>query len=431
MQCLLTVLNLANAQGIFTTPEVLKIASCNSTLYSHFSKESNAWPRTIILKLNYYHAHLIMRIFQRHQQAWQGKMFHIIVHDISCNNLVRLMNMVKSKIYTINFRYNLRSTSYVRLSPIDDGIKHVFSTVKDLNVSRCNVGSTFFRDIQFMSRLESLNVSGCNSIVSNQTTHLLGKMYNLHHLNISECNQLKSSICKNFPPSLTSLNISAWTSFYSIKPGYLPYLQHIKRLFAKGMIINHAFLLTCSRLGNLTHLDLSYGEFKGQTSLLTLSLGECSSLDSLKLSYCRHLSNIGVYYITQIRGLTMLDISGCSNVDKQGLDTLSQTKSLKHLRLNNCRHLTDKDVRILRMLPLVSLYVNNCSHLTVKSLRMFINMSTLHTLDISYCFWNDPFFTYFLHNFQHLRRIYLYDYDFTLEVEAYIRVQLPRCQLFF
>lgn len=118
------------------------------------------------------------------------------------------------------------------------------------------------------------------------------------------------------------------------------------------------------------------------------------SLQSLKLHYCQHITDIGIRKLSQHRSLTALDCSMCRKITDSGCYSIGQINNLRSLNLSGC-YITDVGIDYLKELPLRKLVLKECYNLTDVALHSLVDMKLQH-LVISYTSITDASAPYFL-----------------------------------
>lgn len=171
-----------------------------------------------------------------------------------------------------------------------------------MHCSRIHDGGMRF--IPKLSKLKELNLKGCENI-TNLTLTYVGKLSELEILDLTDCYEIT--------------DIGLWN------------LSNLKQL--KVLKLRGAYKITDEGLRALVN--------------------HCPKLEVLDLTDCRKISDQGFEVLVQLKGLEYLDLSWCEITD-YGLAFISQITSLKTLKLVSCPHVTTLGISFLAPLTHLS-----------------------------------------------------------------------------
>ncbi|KAL5564279.1 hypothetical protein UlMin_027443 [Ulmus minor] len=251
------------------------------------------------------------------------------------------------------------------------------SSLQSLNISGCSSLVSLPNEIGNLSSLQSLDISGCSSLVS--LPNEIGNLSSLQSLGISGCSSLVSlpNEIGNLS-SLQSLGISGCSSLVSL-PNEIGNLSSLQSLGISGC---SSLVSLPNEIGNLSSLQ-SLG-ISGCSSLVSLpnEIGNLSSLQSLGISGCSNLTSLP-NEIGNLSSLQSLDIGGCSNLTSLP-NEIGNLSSLQSLYIGGCSSLVSLPNEIGNLSSLQSLYIGGCSSL-VSLPNEIGNLSSLQSLDIRGC----------------------------------------------
>ncbi|KAA8914923.1 hypothetical protein TRICI_002806 [Trichomonascus ciferrii] len=140
----------------------------------------------------------------------------------------------------------------------------------------------------------------------------------------------------------------------------------------------------------------------------------CPNLHTLTLSYCKHITDRAMYYISEYASdrLVSLDLSRCTGITDNGFSywAMKQFQNLRYLNLTDCTFLTDKAIIALAgsAKSLEELNLSFCCALTDVSIQVLsLGCPNLKTLNLSYCgpAVNDRSLTMIGHHLTNLRNL--------------------------
>ncbi|KAK1260069.1 F-box protein [Acorus gramineus] len=179
-------------------------------------------------------------------------------------------------------------------------------------------------------QMVDLNLSGCKNI-SDHSLHVIADNYQqLEMLNLTRCVKLTDSGLRQILlkcSSLQSLNLYALSSF-----------------------TDNAYK-EISSLTNLRFLDLCGAPNLSDEGLSCIA--KCRNLDSLNLTWCVHVTDVGVIAIAEgCTSLQFLSLFGIVGVTDKCLEALSKTcsQSLRTLDVNGCIGIEKRSQDQLRQL---------------------------------------------------------------------------------
>lgn len=205
------------------------------------------------------------------------------------------------------------------------------------------------------SNLEELGLQGCTSITDNGLINLASGCPRIRFLDINKCSNVSDV-------GVSSISRACSSSLQTLK------------------------LLDCYKIGDETILSLA--EFCG--NLETLIIGGCrdvsadaikslatgcgSSLKSLRMDWCRNISDSSLSCVlSQCRNLEALDVSCCEELTDAAFQLISNEEpglSLKSLMVSCCTKITVAGIGIImdKCTSLQYLDVRSCPHITKAGL---------------------------------------------------------------
>lgn len=183
----------------------------------------------------------------------------------------------------------------------------------------------FFADV--MIRQPKVLILDWCKITKEQLSWLLVRLPQSKALSLQGCSWstvscLRSCVC----PMLTSLNLSFVPTMDDVA------LQHILSppLDHRPGLVD----LTC-RLSNLKSLKLA-GSCITDKGIQTI-VQVLPTLSMLDLTQCYPITDAGVELLTQINGLSTLQLSGCTGISAQSLKHLGKCKNLRYLDMRHTK----------------------------------------------------------------------------------------------
>jgi hypothetical protein len=142
-------------------------------------------------------------------------------------------------------------------------------------------------------------------------------------------------------PSLRSLTVPWWCAHRAVDAEALYAITTLTKLFFRGVSVPGEWALDLSRLTpSLTSLDLcSPGQLwasKFITDKQVLELSNLTGLTNLNLAHCSNVTSEGLQTLSSLTALTWLNLAHCYNVTSEGLQTLSSLTALTTLDLFLC-----------------------------------------------------------------------------------------------
>jgi hypothetical protein len=97
------------------------------------------------------------------------------------------------------------------------------------------------------------------------------------------------------------------------------------------------------------------------------------------------LTDEGLLAVSNLRGLTSLDLPGCRNITDEGVRAVSHIRALTSLDLACCIKVTDEGVRAVSHLPaLTSLDLAGCNKVTAAGVQALRNTTAAPSLHIKW-----------------------------------------------
>jgi hypothetical protein len=265
-----------------------------------------------------------------------------------------------------------------------------------LEMNGC-MGVRHWDPLRNMDNLHTLSMSGCRVI--DDTLEFLPS--NLRNLNVAFCRDLTDFALFHIARSrmLSVLNLTGCTKITTLEPlQKLDFMQDIRLVFCYTLQ-NVDALKNMSRLRvvHAPHADLSCEALRrGMVGLdmldeLDLSNSRTThvgfdtplpSLRKLEMRSCPLLYDLGA--IRQVKALHSLDLSGCSMLGDQNLESLQHLFCLRELFLNGCVNTTNQGLQAVgQITTLRRLSLFGCS--LVTDLSLLADLKELHHLDLQGC----------------------------------------------
>jgi serine/threonine protein kinase len=109
-------------------------------------------------------------------------------------------------------------------------------------------------------------------------------------------------------------------------------------------------------------------------------------LVGLNLAWCEQITDAGLAYLKDLRGLQSLELMGCKRVTNFGTVHLAKLKRLKSLNLRWCVLLTDMGLQVMRKLgDLETLDLMGCGNLTDGGMLHLRVLTKLKSLNLRWC----------------------------------------------
>jgi hypothetical protein len=108
---------------------------------------------------------------------------------------------------------------------------------------------------------------------------------------------------------------------------------------------------------------------------------QVSTLTALRMDYCYHLTDAGVFSLCSLPRLTLLDLGSCPKLTDAAAHTIVSLTTLRTLRLAHCAKLTDAAAAAVSSLPVLEhLDLRSCRRLTTALVlqRATSLLTTLH-----------------------------------------------------
>ncbi|KAL5565334.1 hypothetical protein UlMin_028498 [Ulmus minor] len=244
--------------------------------------------------------------------------------------------------------------------------------LQSLGISGCSSLVSLPNEIGNLSSLESLDISGCSSLVS--LPNEIGNLSSLQSLDIRRCSSLVSlpNEIGNLS-SLQSLDIRGCSSLVCL-PNEIGNLSSLQSLDIR---ICSSLVSLPNEIGNLSSLQSL--DIRGCSSLVCLpnEIGNLSSLQSLNIGGCSSLVSLP-NEIGNLSSLRFLNIRGCSSLVSLP-NEIGNLSSLQSLFIGGCSSLVSLSNEIGNLSSLQSLLIRGCSSLVSLSNEIG-NLSSLQSL---------------------------------------------------
>lgn len=300
-----------------------------------------------------------------------------------------------------------------------------------LKLTKCRqITDASVSKLHLLPSLTSLDLSECYQLLPKAFNPGLctSSQARLTHLNLNCCTSMDNDVvlglCKSLP-TLQHLDLGSCFAITDISvqaiAKNLKYLRYLRLAWCKevtdlgllGIIRNDSMVnhsqhgengkCRCTRKHNINTMFRS--QYIGQVGqkltveeLETLkkkknrniySLSNISGLTSLDLSSCSKLTDISIINAVQFKELKSLHLSMIHSLTDESLKSIANNNpSLEELALAQCYNFTDKGVEAVteNLTRLTSLNVSSCDKLTDHSLELLrVNCDRLKTLDVSLC----------------------------------------------
>lgn len=253
----------------------------------------------------------------------------------------------------------------------------------DVNIMLCPSLTTFDdTSLAFLvniSSLEELNLGGHCHITDDGVEHL-SRLEDLISLDLSVP-------IRGHNPEEGLLGVQELTDRGLVHLLRLGKLRSLNLGFSK--ISNRLICLIMQRFVFLQHLSIAHCPLVNDTALFNLD--RCPHLTSLDVSHCRQISDLGLFGISKVAPqLRILNLSGCyRHVTDLGVRQLAQLKLLTWLSLSYCEQVSDYGVIDLisgtRYLKTLSL--RGCFQISNQAVEaVSFRLVHLQDLDLGYCY---------------------------------------------
>lgn len=219
------------------------------------------------------------------------------------------------------------------------------TNLKWLKLSWNEIDTKNFEKLGKLSNLRHLEISNCDSISNDQIKNL-SLLVNLEHLTLENCYKINNEGLK-FLNSLNHLKSLTLTGLIDATDDgikdYVLKLKNLKHLDLRlfGTITDEFIKCIAEQLHQLEHLNLSESDKVSEIGFSNLAkLG----LKELIFSGCKQITAKEIEQMAKISTLQMLDLSRCKNIRNGDLDPLLTLNHLEQLNLRGCESLTQSNV---------------------------------------------------------------------------------------
>nr|CAH0107307.1 unnamed protein product [Daphnia galeata] len=306
---------------------------------------------------------------------------------------------------------------------IDDKSCVSLSKIVDLKLhnlllrSCCEVGSTGINSLcATQSTLIELDISCCPRVTDTVLSSICSLLPNLQKLSLRNCHEVTDTGLSYLSQlsGLQQINLQGLRNItsFGIEKGLLQQQNKVLRKIKLGMtrITEETLYHLTKKSPFLTHLDLTSCYEAVSNSTLRAVCNSLLSLRELRLDWCVSITDDGFRqinlpdsilpistvddqqqeerkfsYISDLRGLIYLSISGCSKITDQSLREAFRFHDLRYLDLNACSLVTDAGLvalcehnRRLETLILNYCKITDCAMITVISCLARITKLSLH-----------------------------------------------------
>lgn len=297
--------------------------------------------------------------------------------NISIKQLNRFIQFFPN-VSTINMPTTL--TNVEKLS-IDSG----WETLSDITYLKTHLHSVNLLQLSSFPALCSLTFKNTN--INQQTLENICKVKALENLTIEKPDSLLSD--KHLQPlkNLTSLRKFSLINAKAIEEEGFKYLRHLTRLtqlnFAGGTNIKDEALSYFGRL-DLESLDLSGCE--EITDLGIKRLERIKTLQELNLSNCSRITNASLKSVKSMSELRVLNIAQCAWISDEGFRNLEHLIHLEELTATGLWVLTYHGIAHLdKCIKIKKVVLSECLDLTDQVFNTFQKWPYLKELDLSGC----------------------------------------------
>src|SRR5690348_17355542 len=139
---------------------------------------------------------------------------------------------------------------------------------------------------------------------------------------------------------------------------------------------------------------------KQQTTLTSINLSGCThltdksikylaklkNLKNLNLSDCNQITDAAIKDLSKLQNLTILNLSSCNQITGAAIKDLSKLQNLTILNLSSCYQITDAAIKDLSKLQnLTALNLDSCTKITDAAIKDLSKLQNLTALDLSIC----------------------------------------------
>lgn len=305
-------------------------------------------------------------------------------------------------LYGLRTLHSLNLVGCTRLT--EKGFKYltyICSNIKHLNLKGCTkINDTCLEYLSNFSQLESLNLTGCTHItdkgllslskiksknlesldltfchqITDQGIHCISQIPNIKYLDLTCCRKLTKRTLDYLgenSQSLISLNLTGCDQVILCEMKYnIPSLKKIALMGCKETC-DLCMKSLSRKCPNLIELCVAYSdhitdegmEYIFDCNLSTLNLKRClkitdktlenaynrlgDKLTIINVTGCRLITNKGLYFISQIKGIKEICVRKCALINDEGLKYLEQCKNLRNLDVSECHFITGDGVKSL------------------------------------------------------------------------------------
>jgi len=164
-----------------------------------------------------------------------------------------------------------------------------------------------------------------------------------------------------------------WPEIANNKKDIVSLPENLSSVRVRGLSDNDIPYLV--RFKNLTYLDFGGGAAVEEAritdqGLVLLSKISFPALETVKLSYCRNITDVGLSYIAKNQTISWLSLMGCQKVTDKGLLALVPMSQLRSLDLRGCCGFTDAGLTYLAtMTNLTDVLLGGCANVTAEGIN--------------------------------------------------------------
>jgi len=180
--------------------------------------------------------------------------------------------------------------------------------------------------------LTTLNLSLCKQITDSTLYCISSHLVSLRHVDVSGCGNITNKGILQITCKLKSLQTLNLRSCRNVTDQGIAYVAGIGRT-------------SCSDASLLERLCLQDLQKLTDNALKYVSQG-LQMLQSLNLSFCSSITDVGLKFIAKMPALSELNLCSCDNVTDVGIGHLasSEESSIVSLDVSFCEHIGDKSL---------------------------------------------------------------------------------------
>lgn len=309
-----------------TTSDLLNVACCNKNYY--FTVIHLLWH---VLKTEWKFLENKASVKKRTKHLKFTAILHIKDVGASSNDYANNSSKKKDECRASCYKHILKQCSPQRLHSLQldgflpkNGLE--LASVRLSGLIELNLSNIFFADWEYICNCKNLQkLSLQNSNITDVSLQQICNLQNLKEIVVVQCLEL-TKVSLQYVSNLVKITKMTFSYDWSF-------------------ISTDDYIHNLGKLVNLTYLSL---EFTGINDKLFSDIRfNLRNLVELNVSWCHHLTDSCMIYISQLVVLQKLNISRCTRITDEGLSYLSNLKLLNCFNISGCTNITDKGLLCL------------------------------------------------------------------------------------